>query len=86
MNKWAYWYFSFEAEKKDRDWRVTDSTVVCAKGELFPVQKVYEYAREEFGDDVKLTILTAFRIPEEDYGYMMNLTGGEEEDGPETGI
>ena len=87
IGPWRHWYFSFKAEAKDRDWSVTDSTVVTAKGDKFPIQLVYENARREFGEHIKLTILSAFEISEADNGYMMNLfAGGEDEDGSETGV
>lgn len=86
MGKWNYWYFSFKAEDKDQQWCETDSTVVAAKGDLFPIQKVHEYAIEEFGRGVKITILSAIQISEADYGYMVNLVGGEDEDEPETDL
>lgn len=86
MNRWSYWYFSFKAEHKDAEWSATDSTVVVAKSDLFPIQKVYEDAMEEFGPDVRLTILSAFQIPESDYGYMANLMGGDDEDESETDL
>lgn len=80
MNRWSYWYFSFKAEHKDGEWCTTDSTVVAGKGDLFPIQNVYENAMDEFGPDVRITILTAFQIPEADYGYMANLVDGDGED------
>ena len=86
MGKWNYWYFSFKAEDKDRQWCETDSTVIAAKGDQFPIRKVYEYAEEEFGKNMKLTILSAFQISEADYGYMANLLGGEDEDEPEADL
>lgn len=87
IGTWRHWYFSFEVEAKDKDWRVTDSTVITAKGDKFPIQLVYENAIREFGKDIKITILSAFEISEADNGYMLNLiAGGEDEDEPETGI
>ena len=87
IGTWRYWYFSFEVEAKDKDWKVKDSTVISAKGDRFPIQKVYEMAFKEFGKDIKITILSAFEIGEADYGYMANLIdGGEDEDGSETDL
>ena len=87
IGTWRHWYFSFEVEAKDKDWRATDSAVITAKGDRFPIQKVYEMAFEEFGKDIKITILSAFEISEADYGYVANLIdGGEDEDGSETDL
>ena len=86
MGRWNYWYFAFKAEDKERQWCETDSTVIAAKGDLFPIQKMYEYAIREFGKGVKLTVLSAIQISEADYGYMVNLVGGEDEDEPETDL
>ena len=83
---WSYWYFSFEVEGKEKEWKTKDSTVVSGRGNLFPIQKVYEYANEEFGPYARITILSAFQISEQDYGYMANLFGGEDEDGSETDL
>ena len=84
--KWSYWYFSFEVENKEKEWKAKDSTVVSGIGGFFPIQKVFEYAREEFGEDARVTILSVLQISEQDYGYMANLLGGDDEDEPETDL
>lgn len=80
----SYWYFSFEVCDREQQWKRRDSTVVAGRKGLFPIGRVYDYAKEEFGDGIQLIILNAMEISAEDFGYLSNELAGDEPDEPET--
>ena len=63
----TFWYFTFRITDEETGYDKTDHAVAASECDNFPLDLVITASKEEFGENVKVVVLSTTKISASDY-------------------